>query len=298
MRAIPFSVPASDDSVVTQEDLLPFFYNHYHRHKEIQVTLILKGEGTLVVDNFNQPFREGDVYIIGSNQPHIFKSSQAHFEHVTMNRIHAFHIFMDAEKITQLNMFPEMANIRRFLQNTHHGFQVPSCSSGTAIRKIEKIRHSSGLNKLLTFIELLQYFSEDMKEWKSLSSGLSEYSPTDISGRMQLIYEYTMQHFKENVTLKKIAQVSYMTPQAFCKYFKKHTSKTFITFLQEIRVHEACKHIIKGEFDSIGSLAYACGFNSPINFHKVFKKYIGVAPSEYIRRHRLDDTRKSLLLAS
>jgi AraC-like DNA-binding protein len=298
MRAILFSVPASEDSVVTEEDRLPFFYNYYHRHKEIQVTMILKGEGTLVVDNFNQPFREGEIYIIGSNQPHIFKSSHTHFENITKNRVHAFHIYMDSDKIRNLKDLPEMNNINRFLENSNHGFQIPAWSSERALRSIEKIRHSTGLPKLLSFIELLQYFSEESKNWKSLSSGVFECAPVEADGRINLIYEYTLQHYKENITLEKIAQVSYMTPQAFCKYFKKHTSKTYITFLQEIRVHKACKKIFTGEFETISSLAYACGFNSPINFHKVFKKYIGLAPSEYIRKHRLDETRKTLLLAS
>lgn len=298
MKAILFSVPSSEESVVTEEDRMPFFYNYYHHHKEIQLTMILKGEGTLVVNNFRQPFKEGEIYFIGSDQPHIFKSSQTHFETITHNRIHAFHIYMDLDKIRSIRDLPEMASINQFLDTAGFGFQVPTVSSSRAIKSMEALRELKGLKKLIAFIELLQYFSEDSANLKSLSGGVMELPQQHQVNRISQIYAYTQQHFRENISLEQIAKISYMTPQAFCKYFKKHTSKTYINFLQEIRVQEACKMIIQGECESISTLAYSCGFNSTVNFHKVFKKYMRVSPGEFIKKHFLNNRDKVIMLAS
>jgi AraC-like DNA-binding protein len=298
MKPILFCIPSSQDSVVTEEDHMPFFYNYFHRHKEIQVTLILKGEGNVVIGNVNQPFHPGDIYIIGSNQPHIFKSSPTHFEDLQKDRIHAFHIYLDAEKIKNLKQLPEMDSINRFLDSTTTGFRVPKGSSEIATRIIGSIKNSMGLKKLLYFIELMQFFSVASGEWKSLCGTSTDHCVPDLGARMNEVYHYTLLHYHENITLEKIAQVSHMTPPAFCKYFKKHTSKTYITFLQEIRVREACKKIQRQELDSLSSIAYACGFNSPINFHKVFKKYIGISPSSYLREHKLNEDLSTRLLAS
>ena len=75
MKVLPFTIPASHDkTILVQEDILPYFYPHLHRHEEIQLTLILKGEGTLLVGNSMHGFCANEVYLIGANMPHVFKS--------------------------------------------------------------------------------------------------------------------------------------------------------------------------------------------------------------------------------
>ena len=74
MKVVQFTIPvAADHSVIVQEDVLPNFYGHLHRHKEMQIMWIIKGEGTLIAGNYMQRFKSGDVYVIGANQPHVFK---------------------------------------------------------------------------------------------------------------------------------------------------------------------------------------------------------------------------------
>ena len=85
-----------------------------------------------------------------------------------------------------------------------------------------------------------------------------------------------------------------MTPQAFCRYFKKHTLHTFIGFLNEVRINEACKKLTDGQYDSIATVAYNCGFNSITNFNRVFKTITGKSPSEYIESYRTLNSSPSL----
>jgi AraC-like DNA-binding protein len=77
-----------------------------------------------------------------------------------------------------------------------------------------------------------------------------------------------------------------MTPQAFCRYFKKHTGHTFVTFLNEMRINEACKKLANGRCDSISNVAYTSGFNSITNFNRVFKSVTGNSPREYLESYR------------
>ncbi|MDX5481141.1 MAG: AraC family transcriptional regulator [Hymenobacteraceae bacterium] len=289
MKVIQFTVPVTlNDSVVVQEDIQPYFYNYLHRHKELQLTLILKGEGTLIVGNYTQRFSEGDIYVIGANQPHLFKSEASYYQEVQEDRVHAIHIFFDYEcKLHNLFDVPEMETIRHFLESTQHGLQLPERYFDNVSRIIKKINRNTGLKRLLSCIRLLQVLARDVQGWKSLSTGFPNTpfaEPEDV--RMNNIFQFTIQHYAENITLEKIASEANMTPHAFCKYFKKHTQKTYMSFLNEVRINEACKKIIHGDFDSISSVAYATGFNSAINFNKVFKKATGKSPSEYIREYR------------
>ncbi|GAB3829591.1 AraC family transcriptional regulator [Pontibacter rugosus] len=289
MKVIPFKIPVSQaESVIVNEDILPFFYGHMHRHKEMQLSLILKGEGTLIVGNYTQSFKPGDFYIIGANQPHILKSDTSYYNSALPGGVHAIHIFFEHEHtLSNLINLPEMEFVKRFLDKTCQGLQVPEEYAPEATKIFMKVSRSSGLKRLLSFIKLIQYFSRNLTDYKSLSTGFASAPfPEAEDSRMNEVYQYTMKHYAENITLERIASVVHITPQAFCKYFKKHTCKTYNAFLNEIRINEACKRIINGESTCISSIAYATGFNSAINFNKVFKKTTGKSPSEYIREYK------------
>ena len=80
-----------------------------------------------------------------------------------------------------------------------------------------------------------------------------------------------------------------MTPHAFCKYFKKHTRKTYVTFINEIRIERACKMLIDESSESVSNIAFKTGFNNFVNFNRVFKKITKLSPSEYVQEHRMRD---------
>lgn len=289
MKLVQFTVPIPQEgSIVVCDDIGPYFYNYFHWHKEVQITCIIKGEGTLIIGDSIHHFKAGDLFIIGANQPHILKAAPKCFDEAGEGNVHAVHVFFDhKELLNSLINIPEMKGVKKFLENTYNGLQAPSACLASVSKYIKKIKKVNSLKRLLKFLKLLNYLADNVEDWKSLTTGFSDYTYSKIEGtRMNYIYQYTIEHYAEAITLEKIAAVANMTPQAFCKYFKKHTRKTYITFLNEIRISEACKIIISGNFDGISSIAYATGFNSAINFNRVFKKITGNSPSEYIKKNR------------
>jgi AraC-like DNA-binding protein len=128
------------------------------------------------------------------------------------------------------------------------------------------------LNKLMSYEDLAPLSNSSQPQMYSEHEGI----------RMANIYNYIMQHYNEPVTLEEVAKQAHMTPQAFCRYFKKHTRHTFVSFLSEVRINEACKKLTDGAYDSIATIAYNCGFNSITNFNRVFKSVTSLSPSEYV----------------
>src|SRR5690606_10716007 len=74
------------------------------------------------------------------------------------------------------------------------------------------------------------------------------------------------------ITLEAVAYVANMTKNAFCKYFKKYTNKTYGAFLNELRIEHACKLILSPKNHTISNVAYKVGFNNISNFNRQFKK--------------------------
>ncbi|HEV8287255.1 MAG TPA: AraC family transcriptional regulator [Chitinophagaceae bacterium] len=283
MKVLSFTIPASHDkTILVQEDVLPYFYPHLHRHEEIQLTLILKGEGTLLVGNSMHSFRANEAYLIGANMPHVFKSDDSYFAPGNTKEIHTLTIFFNAKgKLASLFDLPELKNVYSFFSTHYSGFRIPEHSFTEISAKILSIKYSSGMDQLMQFFQLLKSLTA-LENTSPLSPDVLPKTFSDHEGmRISNIYNYIMQHYNRDLTLEEVAAAAYMTPQAFCRYFKKHTRVTFVTFLNEIRINEACKKLLDGSYDSVSSVAFNCGFNSITNFNRVFKSTTGKSPREY-----------------
>ena len=284
MKVLQFTIPVPrDKTVIVQKDELPHFYPHLHRHQEIQLTWIQQGEGTLVAENNMYSFRGGEIYWLGVNLPHVFKSDPSYFSPSSCKKVQTLNIFFNAKG--QLDSFfdlPEIKNVKNFLQNQQSGFKVPPEHVEEIAEKMLLIQQTTGVDQLVHFIELLKQLSS-YQELTPLSARSQPIAYSEHEGiRIGAIYNYIMQQYDRPITLEDVAKQAHMTPQAFCRYFKRHTLHTFVSFLNEVRINEACKKLTDGQYDSIATVAYNCGFNSITNFNRVFKSVTGKSPSEYV----------------
>jgi len=287
MKIVQFTIPvAGEYSVVVQEDMQNWFYEHLHRHNETQVTWIIKGEGTLIAGNYMQRFKPGDIYILGANQPHVFKSDPSYFDKRKKKEIHSMSIFFNPKGFFRpLLELPEMKSVSKFIDMTFFGLQAHYLHQDILSTAMQDVKNKNNAGRLAAFIEMLQFMAS-LKKWKSLSTELVEHTISDSEGlRMNDIYQYTMTNYTENITLRKIADVAHLTPQAFCRYFKKHTLKTYVNFLNEVRVSEACKKLMLRDFESVSSVAYQTGFSNAVTFNRVFKKITGKSPRQYSKEY-------------
>lgn len=282
MKVLSFTIPvAHDKTIIVQEDIASDFYPHLHRHEEIQLTLVLKGKGTLVVGNSMHAFGPSELFLIGANMPHVFKSDKVNC--CDEENVHVLTIFFNTKgKLTSLFDLPELKNVHSFFSQHYSGFRVPMHSFSEISGKMFSIKYATGLDQLMQFFQLLKALSL-LNNITPLTNDMESQSFSDHEGmRISTIYNFIMRHYSRDIKLEEVAATAFMTPQAFCRYFKKHTRLTFVSFLNEVRINEACKKLINGSYDSVSSVAYDCGFNSITNFNRVFKTTVGKSPREYM----------------
>ncbi|MDR3697650.1 AraC family transcriptional regulator [Mucilaginibacter sp.] len=287
MKVLPFTIPVPHDrTIIVQEEVLPHFYTFLHRHAEVQITWIQKGEGTLLAGNSMHAFKDGEIYLIGANLPHLFKSDPAYFQPDSGLEVRTVTIFFNPSgKLSALFSLPEMKSVGTFVEQSQNGFKVPDGSYTEIARRIADIEQASGAMQLSLFIELLNSLSVNTA-MEPLASGNYTHSMTDPEGmRIAAVYNYIMQNYNNVLSLDEVAMQAHLTPTAFCRYFKKHTRHTFVHFVNKIRVNEACKMLVNGSPDSIAAIAYSCGFNSITNFNHVFKQLTGVSPRDYVNSY-------------
>lgn len=284
MKVLQFTIPVPiNQTIIVQKEVLPYFYPHLHRHHEIQLTWVQKGEGTLIADNNMHAFTSNDIYWLSANQPHLFKSDPSYFLPKSKKITSALTIFFNPEgQLAHLFDLPEIRNIKKFIQQQTSGFKIPQQYVAEISHLMVQVKNGDGLEQMIHFLDILRkLISYEKLSPLSTSSRPQQYSEHE-GIRIGTIYNYIMQHYDKPITLEDVAKRAHMTPQAFCRYFKKHTRHTFVSFLSEVRISEACKMLTDGAYDSIATVAYNCGFNSITNFNRVFKSVTSRSPSEYV----------------
>lgn len=276
MKVLPFEIPKTKNlGLIYQEDKEDLFYDKLHQHEEIQLCYIVKGEGTLIIGDTINDYKSGDVLVIGSNLPHVFKSDTSTIEESFMISLF-FTKNSFGKGFFALDDFKEL---KPFLKKSRAGFKVLSNQ-----QKIQKqflsLQTASNLERFIGFFEILKLIKKSKTQ--TLAAFVYPKKYTDNEGkRMRNVMDYTIHHYDKNIDLDEIANKANMTPNAFCRYFKQRTNKTYFSFLNELRVENACKLLVGNKGLSVSEIAYLCGFKNLSNFNRKFKEVKNTTPSKY-----------------
>ncbi|MCE1200448.1 MAG: AraC family transcriptional regulator, partial [Marinilabiliales bacterium] len=149
---------------------------------------------------------------------------------------------------------------------------------------MERLSVSRGPQKIILLLEILTELSNAESRkllTEDFSSGipfLDASSPSFV--RLQKVHHYVIKNFHYPLQIEDVAKIANMTPHAFCKYFKKSTKKTFMTFLNELRICHAKKLLIENRIP-ISQICVESGFNNISNFNRQFKAGTNLTPSDF-----------------
>lgn len=279
MKVVPFQIAKNtEEAFRVQVDNMPHLYNHLHQHPEIQLTVIKESNGTLIAGDYVGPFHSGDVFVIGGNQPHVFRNDERFFK--KRSKAIAITIFFDETTLGKnFWQLEEMKPLQQFLKNSAGGFRITGKKKRLLAEKLYSIVNAEGIDKLIIFLEILKALG-NRKEMQSLAKPIIQRSIKSYDGnRLNKVIEFTFKEFHRTITLSEVSTLANLTPEAFCKYFKTRTRKTYINFLNEIRINHACRLLTEDK--NISGICYDCGFTNLSNFNRIFKKIKQVSPGEW-----------------
>ncbi|MEO9892649.1 AraC family transcriptional regulator [Aurantibacter sp.] len=275
MKVLAFEIPKSvNDSILLQVDMQKTFYNYLHQHAHIQISYIFKGNGKLLVADSIHSYKSGDVFTIGSHTPHLFQSAK------NDETSHMISVFFTKDSFGQSFLkIPEMKEMQRFLSLSESSFKL--LSNEKSIKQlITNLLDQKGLDKFISFLKLIKLFT--LSETISLTTFIKTKQITQDEGRrIGLVFDFVMNNFQDDISLNDVASLIHLTPNAFCRFFKQHTNKTFFEFLIELRIEHSCQLAVRPENYSIADIAEMSGFSSISNFNRKFKKLKGITPSDY-----------------
>lgn len=276
MKVLPFKIPKPElDALVYQEDHEMVFYNQLHQHEEIQITYIVQGSGSLILGDSINYYKSNDIIIIGENIPHVFRSETS----VTSKSI-MYTLFFTRDSFGKdFFNISDLLELSSFFKDSIYGMKLLS-HQNRIIKQFQKLKNKNRIERISSLLKILNLIIQADQE--QLSSFVYRKKYTDAEGkRMNDVFQYAMDHFNEHISLKEISEKAHMSKNAFCRYFKKRTNKTFFQFLIEIRIENACKLLYKEKELSVALISELCGFQNIANFNRKFKELKKMTPTDY-----------------
>jgi len=281
-KIIPFKIPKSQKEFVRfQVDEGSHFYDKLHQHPEWQLTLMLEGKGQLMVGDYLGRFEPGDIYLLGSNVPHVFRSDEEYFQKTNSIKSVSNTIFFDFEALGKgIWEVEEFLELRQWV-NAIKGCYVVKCENQEFLKNsIRTFALKTGMEKVLAALEMIRYLQQP-HAMLPLNRLLPIRDYSELEGkRMGNVMAFILAENHRNISLKEVAETANMSKEAFCRFFKERTGKTYTEFLNELRIHKSC-HLLQETDLSISQIAYQTGFQNLSYFNRAFKKYILTTPKSF-----------------
>jgi AraC-like DNA-binding protein len=275
-----------ENSFLARQDRIPCIEQNWHFHKELELIYFIKSTGTRYVGNSIGNFAPGELYLIGSNVPHLFKNHKEYYADKLEDEAVDLIVIKFVPDFLGLGFLDliESKKIQALFQRANKGLQFSKAATYLVHNYVLGLVGNQGLSRIIGLLKILDILSVG-ENYKTLCSEeiTNTYSKNE-KDRMGRVVSFLTENFDEKIELEEVASIAFMTPNAFCRYFKKKTRKSFTQYLNEIRLRHACKLLIEGEIQ-ITTVCYQSGFNTLTNFNRQFKNLMKVTPSEYMEKY-------------
>lgn len=247
----------------------------WHFHPEIELVYVNKGKGKRHIGNHISYFNNSQLVLIGSNLPHI-----GYLDRLTTNGSETLIQFLPDFLGKDFLKIPEMVAIDALFERAKKGIRFNIEIKKRIGAKIEKLVDLEGINRITSFIEILDDLANTDDYTLLNANGFAFESSHQDTNKIEVIYKHINDNFKEHISLDEVANLVSMTVPAFCRYFKKSTGKTFTKLVNEYRVVHATKLLAESSMN-IADVSFECGFNNFSHFNKLFKEFTGKSASVY-----------------
>ena len=268
------------NSLLVRQFRMPHFDVPWHYHPEYELTYITKGEGRRFVGDHVESFGAGDLVLIGPDMPHFWRSDEEYYQESALRAEWLVVQFPIAFTQDVLANLPEATAVTDLLHRARYGLRFSPRASAQMAQQIQELTTQTGLKQVLSVLLLLDQLAADRDAQPLASEGCLLAPGTAETERMKRVLEFILNQFRNEIRVEQIASVAGLAPAAFCRYFKRRTRKSFVEYLNELRIGHARKLLTNVDL-SVGQVGLECGFNNVSHFHRQFKLHTGMTPLRY-----------------
>lgn len=258
----------------------PFFGAKWHYHPEYELHLTRSTTGVMMVGDYIGEFKPGCLVLTGPNVPHNWVSDIAPGK-LIRNRDMLIQFTPEwAERVTGL--CSELGSINPLFEDAVYGVEFSGETAVSGRRLLAQMGEVSGAERIVLFLQLMIALAADPSERRRLSRLAPKREPASLPPELDVAMKYVLENYSEEIDLHQVANLCGLEPQAFSRFFKRHTGHTFARYVILARIYAACS-LLTQTYRPITDICFEVGFNNIANFNRQFFKICHRTPSDYRR---------------
>jgi YesN/AraC family two-component response regulator len=269
---------------------------HFKRNVNEYVLYFMKsGEMHLQEDGVEYILKKGDSFLLEPNLEHEGTAKHAcdyyyiHFTHTEIQPVEIEDLHTLARRvlleegsvpspaehaICYLPKFVRFSTSTR-LQHFYH-----------FLNEMVQLYHGRSYNRTLTAMRLSELFIEISREYLKTALESNHQKSTKSLIKVNALLDFIHLNYAQKITGTDIEQAFECNFDYINRVFSQITGHTITKYINQVRINHA-KELLDATHLSIGEIGYLTGLEDPYYFSKVFKKYVGMPPSEYYKRERV-----------
>ncbi|MBN2524066.1 MAG: helix-turn-helix domain-containing protein [Bacteroidales bacterium] len=259
----------------------------WHYHNNFEISFITEGSGKRIVGDSIEEFHPGDMVFIGCNLPHVWIAEKEALISTNRTLEMVFLQFSSNVLSPQILSLPEFNNVKKALDLSERGIQIIGNTLNEVSEIMLQLPYLKSFDRMLHFFRMMDIIGRSKTNIQLASKEYLKLRFTTGNKRIASIHEYLMNNYREEVNLKKLADLVNMAEGSLCRFFKMNMGITLFEYLNKIKIEFACKLLMDPDM-SILEVCFDSGFNNISHFNKQFKKNTGVTPMEYRKRFKLN----------
>ena len=250
-----------------------------HSHEEYELNFVehCRGVHRVVGDSIEEVGDYDLVLVTGDGLEHAWQQGNCSSPDVREITIQFSSTLLD-ERLLGRNQF---SSVQKMFERARLGVAFSMDAIMKVYGLLDKLaQQQESFEQFLSMLRILNELSLDQGARTLASSSFAHKETGRESRRVAKVKEYISVHFAEELRLEDLAAMVGMTPSAFSRFFKQHTTRTLSDYIIDIRLGNAARMLVDTT-RSINEISYACGFNNLSNFNRSFKARRGYTPRDF-----------------
>ncbi len=251
----------------------PRYEMQYHWHTYYEIIHIVSGSFYLNLDNEIRTYHPGDVIFVSDGMLHGGSPNECVYEC----------ILFDLQMLMKENHIcaKELRSILDHKIRIHPFLSENCCRILPTIQQLSRTLSSKKTGyEFMVQGYLFQLLGIILEE--HLYEEPEESTVLERFDSMKKVLEYIGNNYTNSITLDQLSKIAGMNPRYFCRYFKSMTDRTPIDYLNYYRIECACEMLSTKDI-SLKEAAISCGFNDESYFIRIFRKYKGITPKQFMK---------------
>lgn len=251
----------------------------WHYHPEYELLWMMRSSGTRLIGDSVVPYRAGELVMVGSGLPHCWHNNPDDTDKPEAVLLQFSRDFLGAGFFD----LPEACHVRALLGRAARGLCFPPDAAEAAGAMLLAATRVAGLQRIAGILSTLEMLATAAAA-PIASAHYQNAGDMRRQSREHIarVHHHVRHNLAGHISQAEIARSLGMSPPEFSKFFRAATGQTFVSFVNVLRLNEACR-LLASTTLSITQVAMDCGYNNLSHFNRQFLLHKGVTPRDFRR---------------